>query len=162
EKPKRPAPVHPAAIAWTALLIEHMRQSIATLPEEGTPNDLRAALMTLFETLQFSKQVSGALTRHERATDVAQVMLNIRGMEALRRALAATVRSFDFAQWVVSETVSEARASARAPLIKQPSLTVGLLTRATLASFIDELERCLKSQMLSITAGDRDGVRVLE
>src|SRR5689334_13145134 len=28
EKPKRPAPVHPAAIAWTMLLMEHMRQAI--------------------------------------------------------------------------------------------------------------------------------------
>ena len=158
EKPKRPAPVHPAAIAWTMLLMEHMRQAIAAMPEEGTPKELRGALMALLDQVQFSKQVTGALTRRERATDVPQVMLNIRGMEALRRALAATVRSFDFA----NEAVSEARASARASSVKQPSLTVGLLIQTTLASFIDELERCLKSQVLSITAGDRDGVRVLE
>jgi ATP-dependent helicase/nuclease subunit B len=162
EKPKRPAPVHPAAIAWTMLLMEHMRQAIAAIPEEGTPNELRAGLMALLDRFQFSKQVSAPLDRREPANDVPQVMLNIRGMEALRRALAATVRSFDFAQEVVSEAVSEARASARAPLVKQPSLTVGLLTRVSLAAFIDELERGLKSQVLSITAGDRDGVRVLE
>jgi ATP-dependent helicase/DNAse subunit B len=158
EKPKRPAPVHPAAIAWTMLLMEHMRQAIAALPEEGTPNELRSALMTLLEAFQFSAQVSGALTRRERATDVPQVMLNIRGMEALRRALAATVRSFDFAQQVVSE----ARPSGRTSSAKQQSLTPQLATQTTLASFIDELERCLKSQVLSIAAGDRDGVRVLE
>ena len=158
EKPKRPAPVHPAAIAWTMLLMEHMRQAIATLPEEGTPNELRSALMTLLEAFQFSKQVGGALTRREQATDAPQVVLNIRGMEALRRALAATVRSFDFAQQVVSEVRPRRRASST----KQQSLTPELETRATLASFIDELERCLKSQVLSITGGDRDGVRVLE
>ena len=158
EKPKRPAPVDPAAIAWTMLLMEHMRQAIAAMAEEGTPNQLRAALMALLDQFQFSKQVSAALTRRERATDVPQVMLNIRGMEALRRALAATVRSFDFVQ----EVVSEARRSGRPSSVKQPSLTVGLLTRTTLPAFIDELERCLKSQVLSVTAGDRDGVRVLE
>jgi len=158
EKPKRPAPVHPAAIAWTMLLMEHLRQTIATMPEEGTPNELRTALMSVLERFEFAKQVSGALTRREPADDVAQVMLNIRGMEALRRALAATVRSFDFAQQVVSE----ARPSGRASSLRQPSLTVGLLTRTTLPAFIDELERCLKSQVLSIAGGDRDGVRVLE
>jgi ATP-dependent helicase/DNAse subunit B len=158
ERPKRPAPVHPAAIAWTMLLLDHMRQAIAAVPEEETPNELRAALMALLDEFQFAPQVSAALTRRERAADVAQVMLNVRGMEALRRAMAATVRSFDFAQQVVSE----AGASAKAPLLKQPPLTVGLLPRVTLAAFIDELERCLKSQVLSITAGDRDGVRVLE
>ena len=158
EKPKRPAPVHPAAIAWTMLLMEHLRQEIAAMPEEGTPNELRAALMVLLDQLQFSTQVSAALTRRERAPDVPQVMLNIRGLEALRRALAATVRSFDFAQQVVSEP----RASTRASSARQKSLTPELETQTTLASFIDELERCLKSQVLSITAGDRDGVGVLE
>ena len=158
EKPKRPAPVHPAAIAWTMLLMEHMRQVIAAMPEEGTPNDLRGALMVLLDNFQFSKEVSAALTRRERAPDVPQVMLNIRGLEALRRALAATVRSFDFAQQVVSGVCAPANVSSA----RQQSLAPEFATQTTLASFIDELERCLKSQVLSITTGDRDGVRVLE
>jgi len=119
---------------------------------------MRAALMVLLDNFQFSKEVSAALTRRERAPDVPQVMLNIRGLEALRRALAATVRSFDFAQQVVSP----ARAPANASSARQQSLTPELATQTTLASFIDELERCLKSQVLSMSAGDRDGVRVLE
>ncbi|HEY3104241.1 MAG TPA: PD-(D/E)XK nuclease family protein, partial [Pyrinomonadaceae bacterium] len=151
EKPKRPAPVHPAAIAWTMLVIEHLRQAIAQVPDEATPNELRSALMALFERFEFPKQVGAALTRREQAADVPQVTLNIRGLEALRRALAATVRSFDFAQQVVSASDDGV-----------PSLTVGLPTQTSLASFIDELERCLKSQVLSIAAGDRDGLRVLE
>jgi ATP-dependent helicase/DNAse subunit B len=151
EKPKRPAPVHPAAIAWTMLVIEHLRQAIAQVPDEATPNELRTALMALLARFEFPKQVSAALIKRERAADVPQVMLNIRGLEALRRALAATVRSFDFAQQVVSASDDGV-----------PSLTVGLPTQTSLASFIDELERCLKSQVLSIAAGDRDGLRVLE
>jgi ATP-dependent helicase/DNAse subunit B len=158
EKTKRPAPVHPAAIAWTMLLMEHMRQTIAAVPEEGTPNQLRAALMALLDNFQFSKKVTVPLTRRERATDVPQVMLNIRGMEALRRALAATVRCFDYAQQIVSE----AQPSGRATKVRQQSLTPELVTQITLPAFIGELERCLKSQVLSIRAGDRDGLRVLE
>jgi ATP-dependent helicase/DNAse subunit B len=37
-----------------------------------------------------------------------------------------------------------------------------LLTPVALPSFIDEVERCLKSQVLTISAGNRDGLRVLE
>src|SRR5207253_5603733 len=40
--------------------------------------------------------------------------------------------------------------------------TRGLLTPITLSSFIDEVERCLNSQTLSIGAPNRDGLRVLE
>ena len=42
DKRKRPTPVHPAAIAWTGLVMEHLRQLIASVPDEGAPEDLRA------------------------------------------------------------------------------------------------------------------------
>jgi ATP-dependent helicase/DNAse subunit B len=158
ERPKRPSPVHPASIAWTMLVLERLRQKIAAVPEEGTPNELRASLMSLLEQFEFPEQIRQPLTQPARAADVAQVMLNIRGIEALRRGLAATVRSFDFAHQILSE----ARPSGPASSVKQPALPSQLLTQTTLAAFIDELERCLKSQVLSISAGDRDGVRVLE
>ncbi len=41
-------------------------------------------------------------------------------------------------------------------------LTRGLMTPIALSSFIDEVERCLNSQTLSIGAPNRDGLRVLE
>ena len=162
EKTKRPSPIHPAAIAWTMLVIEHLRKTIAQTPEQGTTDELRRALMSLLDAFEFAAEVQGPLTRVHSPADVPQVMLNVRGMEALRRALAATVRSFDVANAVVSAGVSEARPSGRETSVRSPSLTVGLLTRVSLSAFIDELERCLKSQTLSISAGDRDGLRVLE
>lgn len=143
EKTKRPSPIHPAAIAWTMLVIEHLRQTIAQTPEQGTTDQLRRGLMSVLEAFQFAPEVQGPLTKLHSPSDVPQVMLNVRGMEALRRALAATVRSFDVANGVVVP------------------VTVGPRP-VPLSAFIDELERCLKSQTLAIAAGDRDGLRVLE
>src|SRR5207253_10211295 len=37
---KRPTPVHPAAIAWTTLVMDHLREVIANAPDEGAPEDL--------------------------------------------------------------------------------------------------------------------------
>ena len=147
DKRKRPAPVHPAMIAWTILVMEHLRRLIGNLPYEGTPEDLRAALMSVLDHLEFSKQVSRPLVKSADSTEVPQATLDVRGLESLRRAFAVAARSFQFAQ----EIVSEARASARAPG-----------PRIALSSFIDEVERCLRSQVLSIGVADRDGLRVLE
>ncbi|HKO35601.1 MAG TPA: PD-(D/E)XK nuclease family protein [Pyrinomonadaceae bacterium] len=141
EKTKRPSPVHPAAIAWTMLVVEHLRETIAETPEQGTTDELRRALMSLLDAFEFAPEVQGPLMRVHSPADAPQVMLNVRGMEALRRAFAATVRSFDVANAVVS---------------------AASMTEVSLSAFIDELERCLKSQTLSISAGDRDGLRVLE
>jgi len=155
EKTKRPSPIHPAAIAWTMLVIEHLRQTITQIPEQGTADELRRALMSLLDAFEFAPEVQRPLTKLHSPADVPQVMLNVRGMEALRRGLAAMVRSFDVANAVVSERRLPGKGTkASAPA--SPS------TQTTLSAFIDELERCLKSQTLSISAGDRDGLRVLE
>jgi ATP-dependent helicase/DNAse subunit B len=162
DRRKKPAPIHPAAIAWTMHVLDHLRQQVANLPDAGPPEKMRAALMLLLDRLEFSREVSRPLRKKTSASDFPQATLDIRGLESLRRALAAAVKSFDCA----AQVVSEARASARAS--KEPSLTVGLLPRPTqaptvaLSSFIDEVERCLNSQVLAIGAPDRDGLRVLE
>ena len=162
-KRQKPAPVHPAAIAWTVILMEHMQQLVASLPEAGEPEGLRGAMMLLLERLEFSNQVRRSFHQAGPAADVPQATLDVRGLEGLRRAMAAAVRSYGFA----AQVVSEARPSGRATLA-EPSLTVGLLHRTgespsiTLSSFIDEVERSLRSQVLSIGAANRDGLRVLE
>ena len=167
DKPKRLSPVHPAAIAWTMLVLEHMRQLIAHTPEEGTPDELRTALLSLLDRLEFAKQVRRPLGRGQDCDDAPQATLDVRGLESLRRALAATVRAFRFADEVVSEgqpllAVSEARPLARATNENESLLTQGLQPRISLAGFIGEVERCVSSQSLTVGAADRDGLRVLE
>jgi ATP-dependent helicase/DNAse subunit B len=159
---KKPAPIHPAAIAWTSLVMKHLRQQVANLPDEGSPKKMRDALMLLLDRLEFSHQVSRPLRQKEAAADIPQAALDIRGLESVRRAFAAAVRSFDYA----AEAVSEARASATDG--NEPSLAGGPvprpahLTPVTLSSFVDEVERCLSSQTLAVAAPNHDGLRVLE
>jgi ATP-dependent helicase/DNAse subunit B len=155
DRRKKPASVHPAAIAWTVNLMEHLQNLLGSLPEEGEPEELRGALMLLLERLEFSNQVRRSFEQAEAAADVPQATLDVRGLESLRRALAAAVRSFDYA----AQVVSAARPLGRAD---EPLLTRGLLPRITLSSFVDEVERSLRAQVLSIGTANRDGLRVLE
>ena len=154
----RPAPVAPAAIAWTILIMRHFQQLLAAMPEECPLADLPRTLMGLLDQMQFSKQVNLPFEQKAGASDIAQATLDVRGRESLRRAISAAVRSFEYA----SEVVSAARPSARAANEIQPSPNDGLLTRVLLPVFIDEVERCLKSQTLSVGAPNRNGLRVLE
>ena len=160
DRRQKPAPIHPAAIAWTVILMEHMQTLLASLPEEGEPEQLRGALMLLLERLEFSNQVRRSFEQAEAAADVPQATLDLRGLESLRRALGAAVRSFKYAAQVVTE------ARPRGPQTSSPAGT-GLLDRPgepriTLSNFVDEVERSLRSQILSIGAANRDGLRVLE
>jgi ATP-dependent helicase/DNAse subunit B len=155
---QKPAPIHPAAIGWAVILIEHLQGLLSSLPEEATPEELRGALMSFLDQLEFAKQVRRSFHQTGPAADVPQAALDVRGLESLRRALAAAIRSFGYA----ARVVSEARPSGRARHGTELSLTVGLLTHVSLASFIDEVERCLRSQVLAIGAANRDGLQVLE
>jgi ATP-dependent helicase/DNAse subunit B len=158
DRRKKPAPIHPAALAWAVLIVRQLQQMLAAMPEEGTPEELRLALMLLLDQLQFSNRINQAFRGEGGAHDVPQATLDVRGRESLRRAIAAAVRSFDYAQTIVSG----ARSAQKAVKEIEPSLTVGLLPRTSVTSFIDEVERCLRSQVLTIGAANRDGLRVLE
>jgi ATP-dependent helicase/DNAse subunit B len=149
---KRPAPIHPAAIAWAILVMDHLQQTIANVPSEGTTEELRRGVMLLLDRLEFSAQVSRPLNQAG-LNDVPQATLDVRGLESLRRAFAAAVRSFEYADTVVSEAAISH---------SEPLPTRGLPTQIQLSAFIEEVERCLRSQVLTIAAGNRDGLRVLE
>jgi ATP-dependent helicase/DNAse subunit B len=149
DRRKKPAPIHPAALAWAVLVMRQLQHLLAAMPDEGTPDALRTALRLLLDELQFSNQINRAFRVDGGARDVPQATLDVRGRESLRRAIAAAVRSFDYARKSVS-------------LDREPSLTVGLLMQPSLSSFIDEVERGLRSQTLTIGAANRDGLRVLE
>jgi len=151
DRRKKPARVHPAAIAWAILVMQHLQHLLSALPEEGTVEELRLALMRLLDQLQFSNQVNVPFERKPVAHDIPQATLDVRGRESLRRAISAAVRAFSYASHVIGT-----------PQDAEPLLTRGLLTPIALSSFIDEVERCLNSQTLSIGAPNRDGLRVLE
>ncbi|PYS79867.1 MAG: hypothetical protein DMF70_12280 [Acidobacteria bacterium] len=144
EKRKKPVPAPPAALAWTAMVLRHLQRLITELPEEGEAEELRVAIALLLDRFDFANQVRKPFRRSATTPDIPRAALDIRGLEGVRRAIAAAVRSFKYA----GEIVSEARAAA-------PSLTVGLLPRITLASFVDEVERCLRSQVLSVRRNGR-------
>lgn len=140
---QKPSPIHPAAIAWAVILIEHLQSLLSSLPTEATAEELRGTLMSVLDQLEFAKQVRRPF--HETGpADVPQAALDVRGLESLRRALAAAVRSFGYAARIVSED------------------RTGDEPRVTLSGFIDEVERSLRSQVLAIGAANRDGLQVLE
>ncbi len=168
ERRKKPVPVHPAAIAWTMIVLRHLQSSIAALSEEGDAPDLRVAIASLLDRFDFANQVRKPFRRNVISPDIPRAALDVRGLESVRRAIAAAVRSFKYA----GDVVFEAKEAAKAV---EPSLTaptpaglpvrgprVGLLPQITLSSFVDEVERCLRSQVLAVGAANRDGVRVLE
>jgi ATP-dependent helicase/DNAse subunit B len=154
DRRKRPVPVHPASIAWTILIVRHLQQLLSAVPETGTLDELSRALLTLLNHLQFSNQVNAPFEKKGGANDIPQAILDVRGRESLRRAIAAAVRSFEYASQIVSAAGPSGKATSREP----PSLAAGLLT----PMFIDEVERCLRSQTLSVGTPQRDGLRVLE
>src|SRR5436190_5040189 len=170
DRRRRPAPVHPAAIGWTILVMRHLQQLLSAMPEESPLNELPRTLMGLLDQLQFSNQVNVPFENKTGANDIPQGTLDVRGRESLRRAIAAAVRSFAYA----SEAVSEARRgpqpgspvgvgrSGRASRGVEPFIMPALPPQIALTAFIDEVERCLKSQTLPAGVPNRSGLRVLE
>ncbi len=146
DRRKKPAPIHPAAIAWAVLIMRQLQHLLAAVPDEGAVEDLRRGLLVLLDQLRFSKRVNKPFDRPAGAGDIPQAILDVRGRESLRRAVVAAVRSFKYAAGAIT---AESSASSTKHEV-------------TFASFVDEVERCLDSQVLAVTAGTRDGLRVLE
>src|SRR5207247_11067082 len=95
-KRKRPVPVHPAAIAWTSMVLGHLQKLVADLPAEADPEELRGALMMLFDHLDFSNQVRQPFQKRN-PSGLPQAIVDVRGVESLRPAMAAAVRRFKLA-----------------------------------------------------------------
>jgi ATP-dependent helicase/nuclease subunit B len=143
EKKRRPSrDVHPAAIAWASLVIECLAELIKSVPHEGTPQELRSNLMKLLDELQFSTQIRKRARRSHDESELPHIMLDLRGLEALRRAFAAAARSIKIATILIPNRVDP-----------QP-------TRLT--TFLDEVTRGLDLQVRIGSNADRRGLRVLE
>ena len=119
EKKRRPSrDVHPAALAWTSMVLDHLSHIVKATPREGTPSQLRLSLMGLLERLQLSSQIRKPLTSRAikgRSTAILEdselpyVMLDVRGLEALRRALVTAVKSVEATSHIYVIELAELR-----------------------------------------------------
>jgi len=135
EKKRRPSrDVHPAALAWTALVVQRFAELLHAVPREGKPAALRTELMRLLDRLGFRDQIAEPARKSTDEQQLPQVMLNFNALEALRRAFVAAIKSIE--------------------------LTGGSVTR--LATFLQEVRRSLAAQSQIFGAPDRNGLRVLE
>jgi ATP-dependent helicase/DNAse subunit B len=145
EKKRRPSrDVHPAAIAWASLVIQRCAEKLQAVAREGTPADLRLALMRLFDQFSFREQIVKPIGRSVEDRELPQAVLNFNSLECLRRAFVAAIKSIEIAASLI------------------PPASAGESTTTTLATFIDEVRRCLSSQSQSFGAADARGLRVLE
>ncbi|HEX3282152.1 MAG TPA: hypothetical protein VHR36_13040, partial [Pyrinomonadaceae bacterium] len=137
EKKRRPShDVHPAALAWTALVIQAFAARVQGLPRVAAPAELRRALMSLFEQYSFREQIARRVKNLVEDEELPQAMLNFNSLEALRRAFAAAIKSIEIA-------------GANENLTK-------------MSTFVEETRRCLGSQSQVFGVADRGGLAVLE
>ena len=141
-RPKPATEVHPALIAWSALIVERFAELLADAPHEGRPRELRDSVMRMLEQLQFAGEVRGS--QHESVSDgeLPALTLDLRGLEGLRRALAAATKSIEISERIVTRA-------------ETPSTT-------KIATLLDETMRAVRAQSLITSGGDPDGLRVLE
>ena len=149
EKKRRPSrDIHPAAIAWAALVIGEFASRIRAVPHEGTPAELRVALMKLLDQFCFRSQIVRPVTSALEDRELPQAILNFNSLEALRRAFVAAIKSIEIA--------------APLSVTGGSGLPTTSLVTTKLATFIEEVRRSLGSQSQASGAPDARGLRVLE
>lgn len=142
QRPKPARELHPALIAWSALVVGRLAQLITGIPREAkSAGELRHAVMRLLDQLQFADQVAGSLS--DLSDDqLPSLTLDLRGLEGLRRALSAAARSIVSVEGAAS-----------------PDAVPFTLTLATL---LEEAMRCARAQSLATGSPDPGGLKVLE
>lgn len=143
EKKRRPSrDVHPAAIAWASLVLERVTETVKNVAREAAPSDLRTGLMRLLERLQFSAQIRRPTRGIIDEDQMPHVMLDLRGLEALRRAFVVAVKSIEVTA-LPEKQIEQQRASR---------LTV----------FLGEVARALDVEVSIGRTAERSGLQVLE
>ena len=136
EKKRRPSrDVHPAALAWTALVVQRFAELLHAVPREGKPPALRTELMRLLDRFGFRDQIAEPARKSPDEQQLPQVMLNFNALEALRRAFVAAIKSIEL---------------------------TGNAGSTRLTTFLQEVRRSLAAQSQIFGAPDRNGLRVLE
>ncbi len=137
EKKRRPSrDVHPAALAWTALVVQRFSELLHAVPREGKATQLRTELMRLLDRLGFRDQIAEPAKHSTDEKQLPQVMLNFNALEGLRRAFVAAIKSIE--------------------------LVAGGPKVVRLGTFLQEVRRSLGAQSQIFGAPDRNGLRVLE
>ncbi len=135
ERKRRPSrDIHPAALAWTALVVQRFAELLHAVPREGKPTQLRAELMRLFDRLGFRDQIAEPARKSMAEEQLPQVMINFNALEALRRALVAAIKSIE----------------------------INGTTVTRLSTFLTEVRRSIGFQSQLFGAPNRNGLRVLE
>ena len=135
ERKRRPArDIHPAALAWTALVVQRFAELLHAVPREGKPTQLRAELMRLFDRFGFRDQISEPARKSTAEEQLPQVMINFNALEALRRAFLAAIKSIE----------------------------INGTTVTRLSTFLTEVRRSIGFQSQLFGAPNRNGLRVLE
>ena len=137
ERKRRPSrDVHPAALAWTALVVQRFAELLHAVPREGKPAELRAELMGLLDRLGFRDQIAEpARSRRREATAAGDAQLQ------RARSVASRIRRGD----------QEHR--ARLPAVRR---------HAALELSIRKCAARLVRSRSSLARADRNGLRVLE
>lgn len=156
ERKRRPSrDVHPAALAWAALVIQLFAERIQSVPREGTPSDLRLALMKLLEQFSFRDQIAWPIRTSIADCELPQAILNFNSLETLRRSFVAAIKSIEIAA-TIGPPVKQQESTGGEP---NPN---GATPEIKLATFLEEVRRSLSSQSQVSGAADRSGLRVLE
>lgn len=143
ERRSKPArEVHPALIAWSSLIVDRFARVLTDTPREAGPREMRDAVMRLLERVQFAREVRGSHQGGTSDEELPAVTIDLRGLEGLRRALAAATRSIEISE-------HQSHEGEQKPLIR-------------LATLLEETMRCIKGQSLLLSSGDPDGLKVLE
>ncbi len=136
ERKRRPSrDIHPAALAWTSLVVQRFAELLHAVPREGRPTQLRQELMRLLDRLGFREQIAEPARKSTDEQQLPQVMLNFNALEALRRAFVSAIKSIEIA---------------------------GKVTSTRLSTFLTETRRSMGFQSQLFGAPNRNGLRVLE
>jgi ATP-dependent helicase/DNAse subunit B len=139
EKKRRPSrDIHPAALAWTSLVIQRFAELVQAVPRAGKPPEFRAELMRLLGRLGYREQIVEPTRKSNDDQELPQVMLNLNALESIRRALGAAVKSIEI--------------TSAEPATETVRLSV----------FLQEVRRCLNWQSQLLGGADRSGLRILE
>ena len=137
ERKRRPSrDIHPSALAWTSLVVQRFAELLHAVPRQAKPAELRVELMRLLDRFGFHDQITEPARKATDEQELPQVMLNFNGLEALRRAFVAAIKSIEIGS-------------------REATVT-------RLSTFLQEVRRSLVFQSQLFGAPDRNGLRILE